>query len=80
MSYTLLSEVKRKARKEHKCIWCGQKIEVGETYIAEASIYDNDFQYSKWHPECREACMIEYQKTKEEEFEPMCNERPTKRI
>lgn len=78
MGYTLLSEIKRKARKEHRCIWCGQKIEIREFYIAEASIYYNDFQYMKWHQECKAACAIELAETKEEDFDPYSNERPAK--
>lgn len=33
MSYTLLSERTRVARKPHRCIWCWQAIKVGESYV-----------------------------------------------
>lgn len=55
MSYQLLSESFFKARKPHSCIWCGQRIAPGEKYRAEASIYDGDMQYHKWHLECSKA-------------------------
>lgn len=55
MSYTLLSEATRTARKEHKCIWCYGAILRGEKYLDERSVYDYEFQHHHWHPECREA-------------------------
>ena len=42
MSYTLLSEVTRAARKAHRCIWCWQLIKPGEKYIDERSVLDGD--------------------------------------
>ena len=32
-----------KAKKEHKCQYCGKKILVGETYRRETGTYDGDF-------------------------------------
>lgn len=53
MSYTLLEERKVKAaRKAHRCIWCGQPINVGDTYTYERSIYEGDPQSHHWHDEC----------------------------
>jgi len=59
MSYALLSETRRKARTEHTCIWCGEKILVGETYLHEKSIYDGTMQDHKWHLECEASCQEE---------------------
>lgn len=59
MSYTLLSEVERTARKRHRCIWCWQHIEPGERHIDERSVYDGEFQAHRWHPECRAAMLDE---------------------
>ena len=53
MSYTLLSEVERTARKAHRCIWCWQRIDAGERYVDERSVNDGDMQHHHWHPECR---------------------------
>jgi hypothetical protein len=45
----------RKARTEHRCTWCGQKILQGEKYLRWAS-YDGGYcDTNKMHPECHEA-------------------------
>ena len=77
MSYALLSATTPKARKEHRCIWCGQKILIGETYRHERSVYDGDMQNHKWHLECDKAS-AEYFAENGEEFDPYDNERPPK--
>lgn len=59
MSYTLLAETERTARKRHRCIWCWQFIEAGERYHDERSVNDGDMQHHKWHPECRAAMLDE---------------------
>ena len=79
MSYTLLSETKPKARKQHRCIWCGEKILIGETYRREKSVYDGSFQDHKWHLEC-DNVSADYFSNGEEEFDPYDNERPIKRM
>lgn len=77
MTYTLLSEHTRKAQKAHQCIWCWQRINVGETYVSERSVNSGEFQNHHWHPECRAAMLVE---AEEEggfiEWAPGC-ERPT---
>ena len=80
MSYTLLSVSEPTARKQHKCIWCGQPIEVGEKHRHERSIYDGQFQDQRWHPECDDAFAEElrYEGGHELEFEPYGNQRPTR--
>lgn len=34
---------KLKARKEHKCLYCGKGIAIGETYWRETGIFEGDF-------------------------------------
>jgi hypothetical protein len=38
VSYSLLSETRPIARKDHRCIWCGQKIEKGLFKPANAAV------------------------------------------
>jgi hypothetical protein len=74
MSYTLLSETKPIARKDHRCIWCGQRIPKGEQYVAERSVFDGDMQNHHWHNEC----LVDAKSCQdcEWEFMPYSNERP----
>lgn len=79
MSYILLGERDIKAaRKAHKCIWCGQRIEIGQPYTYERSIYEGEPQSHHWHPEClgamREAMAADG--GGEFEFDPWYEERP----
>jgi hypothetical protein len=75
MSYALISERAHKAMKRYRCIWCGESILPGQTYVREFSIYDGDTQKHKWHLECRDAS-AEYFREVEEEFMPHEMERP----
>lgn len=77
MSYTLFSEKTVKAKKNHRCIWCGQSIEAGSKYVRESSIYYGDFQNFAWHDECRAYAMDNYFNEGEEEFLGFSQERPT---
>ena len=43
----------KKARKVHRCTWCGEDIKVGEQYTTWKSVDDSWFT-SKMHPECRD--------------------------
>jgi hypothetical protein len=53
MSYTLIEEREVKAAsKAHRCIWCGQPIEIGQPYTYERSIFEHQPQSHHWHPEC----------------------------
>jgi hypothetical protein len=74
MSYELLSETYPVARKDHRCIWCGQKIAKGEKYTAERSVFDREIQNHHWHPECLKDARDANDDTFE--FEPYGNERP----
>lgn len=68
MSFQLLSQTESIARKEHDCIWCREKIQVGEKYSKQTGVFEGDFQANKFHPECLEVSFI-YCKH-EPEFEP----------
>jgi len=76
MTYKLLSEHNRTARKDHNCIWCNEKILKGQTYIAEHSVYDG-FQNHHWHPECRQAAVKWFYESREDEFDPHIFKRGT---
>lgn len=55
VSYRTISEESRKARKPHRCIWCGQTIEVGQRYTHRRGVFEGDLQTDDWHPECEKA-------------------------
>ena len=55
MSYVSLTDVTRKARKSHKCIWCGRKITAGFKYQYTSGIFEGDFQSNHWHLACWDA-------------------------
>jgi len=55
-NYTLLGERDVKAaRKPHRCIWCGELIEVGSPYTYERSIFEGEAHSNHWHLECLKA-------------------------
>lgn len=66
-----------KARKPHQCIWCGGIIGVAELYVKDVGVYAGDFYSNSWHTECLESRKADYSKTKEVEFTPYDNGRPT---
>lgn len=70
MSYTLISKTQPVARKDHKCIWCGEPIPKGMKHQKEASSYNGDFQSSRFHIECADAATNYFTETQEEEFSP----------
>lgn len=41
-----------RARKEHRCIWCGGPIIVGEIYKQQTGIYDGAPYRNRYHAEC----------------------------
>lgn len=79
MGYTLLSLTYPVARKDHRCIWCGQKIAKGEGYMNERSVFDGDMQNHHWHPECWKDSHTNNDEP-EWEFTPYSYERPVVRI
>ena len=72
--YHCFSEKNVKARKPRPCIWCGQRINAGDIYVHEKSIYYGNFQNHRWHPECKSYADEQF-KTGDTEFMPYSNER-----
>lgn len=44
-----------KVRKRHRCVWCGEYIEVGEPAQYRVYVYDDNFCSDHYHPDCWEA-------------------------
>jgi hypothetical protein len=78
MSYALLSDTWPRARKQHRCIWCGEPIAVGETYRHERSVYDGAMQDHKWHRECDADFRESLDDGGDEEFLPYSAPRPAR--
>lgn len=81
-NYTLISKDTRKARKQHRCVWCGGFIVIEERYVHERCVFDGDPQSNDWHLECEEA--MDEAMTADGghcfEFSPWEAERPEKRL
>ena len=78
MNFVLLKMSKHVANKNHTCIWCGESILSGERYQREVSVFEGQWQFHKWHPECEEAAQKEFKATKEYDFDAGTNPRPKK--
>jgi hypothetical protein len=76
MSYSLLSESFPVARKQHRCIWCGETIPVGLKHRHERSVYDGGMQDHRWHMECDAAFKEDLRSGGDDEFIPHSAERP----
>lgn len=79
MTYALLSESWPVARKQHRCIWCGEPIPIGEKYRREYSVFDGHFQNHAWHSECDDDAR-DYFSSGEDVFIPYSAERPVQPI
>ena len=55
MGYTELKHIYPKARKEHFCEWCNEKILKGEKHAYRSYIFDHDFNSDHMHLECENA-------------------------
>jgi hypothetical protein len=66
--YVHLVTLKPKARKMHRCVWCGEQIDPGETYVLNKGVYDNRMQSTKWHAECDTAGCDWFYQTREDEI------------
>lgn len=53
---TTSHETIQSAKKRHACTWCGESINVGETYMRYRWFRDGDAGTNKMHPECDAAC------------------------
>lgn len=55
MSFECIASEVLRARKRHRCTWCGQHIDIGEHYTRQRVIVDGDIGTQKMHAECLEA-------------------------
>ena len=76
MTYHLFSDTVRRAAKQHRCIWCGQAINKGDTYVDERSVYDGSIQRHRWHPECIQDARDGWAQGDDQEFLAWSNDRP----
>lgn len=53
MSFREISETWPKARKEYQCVWCGEKILIGEIHCYRAYTMEGQFQRDRMHKECQ---------------------------
>jgi hypothetical protein len=60
-----------RARKEHRCTWCGEAIPPASEYLRWMSV-DDSMYTNKMHRECFDACHEE----DENEYAPFDNDRP----
>lgn len=75
MGDCFLRNIPRKARKNHRCDYCGQPIHAGEFYEYSTGIYDSTYWDCKGHIECVEEC-----DDTDDEFSRYCYERPDYRL
>lgn len=65
-----------KAKKEHRCIYCGGPILVDEQYVQQEGFYDGAPYRNRYHAECYETCADECSYYGEWEFSPYNGEYP----
>lgn len=79
MSVEVISSGKAVAKKRHRCTWCGEWIEAGESYTKEFVKVGGDPSWNKLHPECdlalADLCASEGGSC---EYTPYDNERPAR--
>lgn len=75
----VIRDVVVKVRKARPCVWCGQRIEQGESCKVQTLRDDGgDLQSNPYHPECHKAMVKNYQEAYDCEFSPYDHERPSK--
>lgn len=75
MGFECFQSCDRIAKKQHICIWCGEKIEIGAEYHYVVGKFQGDFQDNNFHPECNKAAQSCFSEDPEEGFEPCAYER-----
>jgi hypothetical protein len=79
MSWVQLSDTKPVAKTQHRCIWCGETIEIGEKHANWSGLMDGKFQSNRGHLECMDAIDEFFSDGCEECFDPFENERPERK-
>lgn len=72
------SPTDKTAGKDHRCIWCGQKINKGDRYTYHAGVFDGDWQSNHYHPECFGCIPEDPYYDPSEGFVPYENDRPVR--
>ena len=65
-----------KARKEHRCIYCGGPIPIGEKHVHQTGFYDGAPYRNRYHAECYDDCANECHYYNEWEFMPYSADYP----
>ena len=65
-----ISDEWRKARKPHRCIWCGEPIAIGETYRHWRGKFEGEVMSNDWHKECDDAASDGIDDGIDDGFEP----------
>lgn len=68
------------ARKEHRCIWCGELILKGEKYTRQKGRFEGEWCDNPWHNDCWDGSMEDARREGETclHFTPHENERYAK--
>lgn len=77
MSCQVLSDNDHTARKAHDCIWCREKIEIGQIYHVQVVVHEGDWQSNKYHPECFQAAIDFWREDLDGDFDAHAFERGT---
>lgn len=59
MSAVELSITTPIARKQYRCIWCGQWIEKGEKHVVFRNIFEGRINADRYHNECHDAMLTD---------------------
>lgn len=65
-----------KAKKEHRCIYCGGPILVEERYVQQEGFYDGKPYRNRYHQECFDTCIDDGKSGCDWEFTPYEGEYP----
>lgn len=65
------------ARREYRCIWCGEKIPKGEKHHQQVGTVYGDFQDNRYHAECWGAAVDDWNSGGDCDFEEASHKRGT---